>query len=98
MRFRLLIALVFCLRAFAAEHWIRLTTPHFEMYTTNGERQAAAALRQFEQVRYFFMQSSPSKSAPDGTVRIIAFRSEKEYKPYRLNGGSDAYYLRSRKV
>ncbi len=31
-------------------------------------------------------------------MRIIAFRSEKEFKPYRVNERSEAYYLRSRKV
>lgn len=82
----------------AAEHWIRLTTPHFEMYTTNGERQGTAALKVFEQVRYFFLQNSTSKTASDTPVRIIAFRSEKEYRPYRLSEGAFAYYLRSRKV
>jgi len=84
--------------ALAAEHWIRLTTPHFEMYTTNGEKQGAAALNVFEQVRYFFMENSKLKAAPSGRVRIIAFRSEKEYKPYRFNEGAFAYYLRSRKA
>ena len=99
LRLLALLVLVLCAHAWAAEHWIRVKTPHFEMYTTNGERQAAAALEQFEKVRYFFLESSPSKSAPsDANVRIIAFRSEKEYKPYRLNGGAFAYYLRSRKV
>lgn len=82
----------------AAEHWIRLKTSHFEMYTTNGEKQGAAELKIFEQVRYFFLQSSPAKTAPDAQVRIIAFRSEKEYKPYRLIESAPAYYLRSRKV
>ena len=82
----------------AAEHWIRLTTPHFEMYTTNSEKQGAAALQLFEQVRYFFLQSSNSKAAPSTPVRIIAFRSEQEYKPYRLNDSAFAYYLQSRKA
>lgn len=82
----------------AAEHWIRVTTPHFEMYTTNGEKQATAALEVFEQVRYFFLQNSKSKTVPGTPVRIIAFRSEKEYTPYRFNEGAFAYYLRSRKV
>ncbi len=97
-----LTALVICAAlspdANAAEHWIRLTTPHFEMYTTNGEKQGTAALKVFEQVRYFFLQNSHSKAAPDARVRIIAFRSEKEYKPYRFNEGAAAYYLRSRKM
>jgi Tfp pilus assembly protein PilF len=82
----------------AAEHWIRLTTPHFEMYTTNSEKQGTAALQVFEQVRYFFLQKSESKRASDTPVRIIAFRSEKEYRPYRLSEGAFAYYIRSRKV
>lgn len=82
----------------AAEHWIRLTTPHFEMYTTNGVKPGTAALGVFEQVRYFFLQNSRSQSAPDTPVRIIAFKSEKEFQPYRINQGAFAYYLRSRKV
>lgn len=64
-----------------AEHWIRVSTPEFEMYTTNGEKQATAALKVFEQVRYFFLQNSHSKAPPQAPVRIIAFRSEKEYNP-----------------
>lgn len=82
----------------AAEHWTRLVTPHFEMYTTNSPKQGASALNVFEQVRYFFLQNSHGKTAPDTPVRIIAFRSDKEFKPYRTNEGTFAYYLRSRKV
>lgn len=80
----------------AAQKWIRVWTPHFEMYTTNGEKQAARALQTFEQVRSFFLQNSKSKQAPDELVRIIAFSSEKEYRPYRFNEGAFAFYLRSR--
>lgn len=81
----------------AEEHWISLTTPHFEMYTTNGASSGTRALQVFERVRAFFLEASPSKQAPDMPVRIIAFRSEKEFAPYRPNGGVAAYYQRSRK-
>ena len=81
-------------RASAAEQWIRLTTPHFEMYTTNAERKAVEGLQIFEEARGFFEENSPSKTAPDVPVRIIAFKSEKEYKPYRVNPGAAAYYRR----
>jgi Flp pilus assembly protein TadD len=94
----LLLLFASCPRIHAAEHWLRLTTPHFEMYTTNSARQGVAALTVFEQVRYFFRHNARSKPAPDVPVRIIAFRSEKEYQPYRLNGGSFAFYLRTRKA
>lgn len=91
-------SVVFSSSMSGAEHWIRVSTPDFEMYTTNGEKQATGALKVFEQVRYFFLQNSRTKSVPQTPVRIIAFHSEKEYKPYRLNEGAFAYYLRSRKV
>ena len=49
----------------------------------------------FEQVRYFFLESSHSRPASSLPVRIVAFRSEREYAPYRLSAGSFAYYERS---
>ncbi|MGC2657226.1 MAG: hypothetical protein WA324_04555 [Bryobacteraceae bacterium] len=78
-----------------ADTWIRVATPNFEMYTTNSEKDAVRALQVFEQVRYFFVASSPSKPAASLPVRIIAFRSEHEYAPYRMNAGAFAYYVRS---
>ena len=96
------LSIVLCLLVtaplYAAEHWIKLTTPHFEMYTTNSEKQATEALNIFEQVRAFFLQSSNSNPTAEARVRIIAFRGEKDYKPYRLNEGAFAYYIRSRKA
>ena len=80
----------------AAQHWITVSTPHFEMYTTNSEKQAIRSLQVFEQVRYFFGQNSKNKRAPEEQVRIIAFSSEREFKPYRPNAGTFAYYQQSR--
>jgi tetratricopeptide (TPR) repeat protein len=79
----------------ATDAWIKVTTPNFVMYTTNDEKDAARALQVFERVRYFFIKSSPSKPVSASPVRIVAFRSEREYAPYRLNAGAFAYYVRS---
>ncbi len=79
----------------ARERWISLTTSHFELYTDSTEKQALDALQSFEQVRYFFLQNSAAHQAPEGRVRIIAFSSEKEFKPYRINAGAFAYYQQS---
>jgi tetratricopeptide (TPR) repeat protein len=76
-----------------ADTWIKVTTPNFEMYTTNDEKDAARALQVFEQVRYFFIRSSPAKPVSASPARIVAFRSEREYSPYRLNAGAFAYYV-----
>ena len=81
----------------SAETWTKLTTPHFELYTTNGEKKGREALLHFEQVRSFFLQISPSLKTAETPVRIIAFRSEKEYQPYRPNEVAVAYYTGSQK-
>src|SRR5438105_3488945 len=80
----------------AADQWLKLETPHFELYTTAGEKKGREAILYFEQVRNFFLQSSPSKQVPEFPVRIVAFRSEKEYKPYRVSESAFAYYTRGR--
>jgi tetratricopeptide (TPR) repeat protein len=77
------------------EHWISVSTAHFEMYTPNGKRDAERSLQGFEQVRYFFLQNSNNKQAPEGRVRIIAFSSEKAFQPFRPNAGTFAYYQQS---
>ena len=80
----------------AADQWVKLETPHFELYTTAGEKKGREAILYFEQVRNFFLQSSPSKQVPEFPVRIVAFKSEKEYKPYRISESAFAYYTRGR--
>ncbi|MBV9762238.1 MAG: hypothetical protein JO340_16880 [Acidobacteriaceae bacterium] len=80
-----------------AEHWIKLASPHFRMYTTAGQGKAVDALRTFEEARDFFASTGPSKALPDLPVDIVAFDSEKQYEPYRTNRNSFAYYQRSRK-
>src|ERR1043166_5635823 len=88
----LLVPLLIPVSLTAADAWIRLTTPHFEMYTTAGENKGREAILYFEEVRSFFLQASPSKNLPDLPVRIVAFRGEKEYKPYRINEFALAFY------
>lgn len=79
----------------AADQWIRLTTPHFELLTSAGEKKGREAILYFEEVRSFFLAASPSKHVPDFPVRIIAFRGEKQFKPYKLNESATAYYVRN---
>ncbi|HKW97815.1 MAG TPA: tetratricopeptide repeat protein [Bryobacteraceae bacterium] len=81
------------LTAPAAEQWLKLKSTHFELYTTASERKGREAILYFEQVRDFFskvLKGSKSTAAP---VRIIAFRSEKEYKPFRPSEFAAAFYL-----
>jgi len=79
-----------------AEQWTRLASPHFELYTTNGEKKGRALILYFEQVRSFFIQASPNKTASDFPARIIVFRGEKEFRPYAFNEVAFAFYHPSR--
>lgn len=76
----------------AAEQWVRLTTPHFELFTTAGEKKGREAILYFEEVRNFFLQVSPSKNASQFPARIVAFSSEKQYRPYRIGESALAYF------
>ncbi len=78
----------------AAEHWLKLQSSHFELYTTAGEKKGREAVLYFEQVRDFFQRTrGQAKLLPGTPVRIIAFRSDKEFEPYRFNTASTAFYL-----
>jgi len=77
-------------RADAPRPWIRLSTPHFELLTTAGERDGRTCLDHLERLRRFFMTQSPVAA---DTVRVIAFGTPAEYAPYRLHDRSDAYYV-----
>ncbi len=88
----------FCLllvtRLPAAPHdpWIRIRSANFELFTTAGERTGRDLIRYFEQVHSFFQQAF----ALDGTaaipVRIVSFRSDKEFQPYRPSEVADAFF------
>ncbi len=101
MRLPALVLLAVALPAFGAEHsgseqWVRLTTPHFELYTTAGEKSGRQAILYFEQVRSFFTQVAPVTGVTEFPVRIIVFKSEKQYKPYALNEVAFAYFTASK--
>src|SRR5690349_8534110 len=82
--------------ATAAEQWLKLKSSHFELYTTAGEKKGREAILYFEQVRDFFSKANPQSKSTAGwsaPARIIAFRSEKEYKPFWPNETAAAFYV-----
>ncbi len=75
----------------AESRWIKATSSNFELYTTAGEKKAREGILHFERVRSFFLKSSGLKPSSKSRVRIVAFQSEKEYRPYRINEGAAAH-------
>jgi tetratricopeptide (TPR) repeat protein len=91
---RCLLALCCALPLCAAplDPWLRISSPNFELFTTAGERSGRDLIRHFEQVRSFFTQAFGSRLAAAKPARIVTFRSEKEYKPYRPSEFATAFY------
>ncbi len=83
------------LRLNAGQGWIHATSAHFEMYTASSETNAAAALGELERARAFFLASGMLKDEPKDPVRVIAFASESEYRPYGVTPGTLGYYIRN---
>ena len=92
-RLALLLTLTSPQVGFAAEQWLRINSSNFELFTTAGEKKGREAILYFEQVRSLFAKLNKSGHAPAFPVRIIAFRTDKEYTPYRINDFAAAYYM-----
>ncbi len=70
-----------------------MKSDNFELFTTASERKGRDVLRYFEQVRTFFVQSTPGHVAAGLPVRIVAFNSGKEFEPYKPTESAAAYYV-----
>ncbi len=72
--------------------WIQLENENFHIYSSAGARETRSALNYFERIRSFFLQLTGAPPAKPVPVYIVAFGTEKEYQPYRLNEFAIAYY------
>ena len=81
-----------CVRGETPPPWTLVQNEHFEIYSQAGDQPARSTLIWFEQLHKFFSQSGIDLEA-ELPVRIIGFRSEKEYDAHRLRPASDAYYV-----
>jgi len=73
--------------------WLKIKSPNFELFTDAGERNGREVARHFEQVRSFFMEAQGLGLKGGPPVRIVVFRSDKEFAPYAPNDFAWAFYL-----
>ena len=98
-RFHAVIALALVVAGLAQgadRKWVKMRSANFELLTSAGERAGRRTIQEFERTRSFFgrmMQRELSNPIP---VRIVLFRSKKEYLPYRPGEVAAAYYLSGR--
>ncbi len=72
--------------------WNLLQSPHFEIYYQGDEGSARSTLLRFEQLRALFVEAGVQLDTRP-PVRVMGFRSVKEYNAYRLRPTAAAYYI-----
>ncbi len=87
-------ALVLSLAAQAepGARWSRLGNGSLAVYTEDDPSLAAPLLRTFSQLRAILADTSAFAISESAPLKVIAFRSEAEFNPYRLNAASCAFY------
>ncbi|HTX14051.1 MAG TPA: hypothetical protein VMD77_02065 [Candidatus Baltobacteraceae bacterium] len=91
-------AAVWCLAAAAQAgepRWFKITSPDFELYTDAGEHGGRDTARYFERVRSFFLEALGFAVQSGTRVRIVVFRSDREFTPYSPNEYAAAFYQAS---
>lgn len=76
--------------------WLHITSPHFDLYTSESESDSKAALQHLEATRAYFLGATHFHD-PFATqqVRVVAFHSDGDYAKYRPAdvGSAKAYSL-----
>ena len=73
--------------------WKLTRSDHFDLYSQSDDAAARSALLWFEQLRAFYLQKTGLPPEALHSVRVIGFRSAREYQPYQLRLAADAHYI-----
>jgi Flp pilus assembly protein TadD len=72
--------------------WSRVSDGKIAIYTKDKPSKATPLLKDFSQLRRVVSETSGFAIGRDAALKVIAFQSESEFNPYRLNEGSCAFY------
>ncbi len=77
--------------AVSGANWIRVASPHFEVYTGTNERSAQRILTRFEQA-YRVLSSSRWSTGSEVPTRVLVFTSERDYAALRPSPNVPGFY------
>ncbi len=78
-----------CLPSFGAD-WIRVSTPHVEIFTDAGDKSAVDLITRFERLDAVFRDAGISGGAMP--VRTFVFANEADFRRYRDDRASAGFY------
>lgn len=82
-----------CVCAQTPARWRLTRSDHFELYSQASDANARSSLIWLEQLRGFYLQKTGLTQESLPAVRVIGFRTARDYEPYRLDAASDAHYI-----
>ncbi len=91
MALRHIVLIILALGTVRGAEWIRLASPHFEIYTDANERAGRAVLTRFEQARRV-LSSAERHEDPQLRTRVILFSSGRDYATVRPAANVPAFY------
>ncbi|HTX37355.1 MAG TPA: tetratricopeptide repeat protein [Bryobacteraceae bacterium] len=80
-----------CALAARDDRWTEIRSAHFDLFTEGGEPAGRDLLHHFEQVRSFFQQAY-GLNGRGRVVRIVCFRSPKQFRYYETSKIADAAF------
>lgn len=86
------LALLAAPAADAGGRWISLTKGGLELYTNAGERDGRQTLEQFDRIRRGFAAIGGAGRIQPLPVRILLFRSLKDYRPFQPAESTAAFF------
>ncbi len=79
------------LHAARDDRWVEIRSAHFDLFSEGGEAGGRDLVRYFEQVRSFFQQAF-GLNARGRVVRIVCFRSARQFQYYETSKIADAAF------
>jgi|GEM_PF-2663422 len=78
--------------------WVHLQQGPFSVYTQGDPSQALALIQSFAELHSALAQASAFHPDPTVNLKIVAFRSDKEFNQYRLHPGSCAFFQQTERA
>ncbi|HYO80667.1 MAG TPA: tetratricopeptide repeat protein [Bryobacteraceae bacterium] len=86
------LAALFALCLSAEPKWVRLQAPGFEVYSSAGTRTGREVLRLLTRIRHVFAERTGQEDLSKIPVRVFVFRSDDDFRPYKVISGAAGYY------
>ncbi|HSU58518.1 MAG TPA: DUF1570 domain-containing protein [Bryobacteraceae bacterium] len=80
----------------AAEPWVRVSTHRIKLYSSTGKESASALVQVLAQAHDVLAKIMPLPNTYNGSITVVLFGSQAEFRSYSGNPGACAYHQRAK--